>query len=258
MFFSRENTRLMKSNNFSTVFNTSLDEETKMTTGNKMNIIKRQFTLIELLVVIAIIAILAAMLLPALQQARERAKATTCLNNFMTIGKTFSAYMDDHKGQLAPESMGDRRWWHRSEAKRIIATYFGESPADSYMGKIGTGSKIFCPSGVKTLETTLAVNGRIFSTGAINHFRWSANWRTPGRTAFALDGIRSALPSNQIYYRHNSRCTVLFQDLHVQQVQFVPHYYSGQGQGYNANAWKCTFWNPAVWSGTTPVEIPFK
>ena len=221
---------------------------------------RKDFTLIELLVVIAIIAILAAMLLPALQQARERAKATTCLNNYMTIGKVFNAYLDDHKGQLAPESMGVRRWWYRSEAKRIIAPYFGEAPSSLYacVGKGGSDSKVACPSGDKTPETTLSVNGRIFSTGAINHFRWSSNWRTPGRTAMALDGIRSSLASGQIYYRHQGRCTVVFQDLHAAQIQFVPHYNSIQAQGYNANAWKCTFWNPAEWSGTKPVEIPFK
>lgn len=71
---------------------------------------KRVFTLIELLVVISIIAILAALLLPGLNKARNRARSTHCLNNVKQILTGLNYYFDDHKGWLlagdAPQTVG--------------------------------------------------------------------------------------------------------------------------------------------------------
>ena len=84
------------------------------------------FTLIELLVVIAIIAILAAMLLPVLQQARERARTTHCINNLKTLGTASQFYQGDFKGYLPGQNNGFIYWECHVSCKQKSMFPFGQ------------------------------------------------------------------------------------------------------------------------------------
>jgi prepilin-type processing-associated H-X9-DG protein/prepilin-type N-terminal cleavage/methylation domain-containing protein len=79
---------------------------------------RNSFTLIELLVVVAIIAVLVAILLPALSKSRELAKSLKCAGNLRQIGMAFRFYVDENKGILPPLNMnndwvnfGNGKWY---------------------------------------------------------------------------------------------------------------------------------------------------
>ena len=108
---------------------------------------KHTFTLIELLVVIAIIAILAAMLLPALTQARERAKTTTCVNILKNYGTANAFYADANQDMIVPIFVpgraGDEGFWSRNAQFR---RFVGESnPSNAiFVGNKTEVPKLFC------------------------------------------------------------------------------------------------------------------
>jgi prepilin-type N-terminal cleavage/methylation domain-containing protein/prepilin-type processing-associated H-X9-DG protein len=118
----------------------------------------RAFTLIELLVVIAIIAILAALLLPALGKAKEKAKATVCLNNLKQWGTALYLYANEHSDSLPPEgnvfpgNTPQTQAWYVQLALQMKAPRYFDMPWRTNAAADVGRSVYICPSNTRRAE----------------------------------------------------------------------------------------------------------
>ena len=207
---------------------------------------KSTFTLIELLVVIAIIAILASMLLPALNQARQKANSTKCVSNLKQQGSALAMYAGDYKYYPAPtaEPVED---CSRANWNFKIAPYLGIPTPNTWeeAGKIANSGALGCPSTLVRFSSEGYCDTRSYY---MNNFYALQLWHGLTRAVEAATNKYSGFLDKTFWIAPESQC----KDLNNSKIMFLSDVGSENTGTYASNV-SCNtrdIYNEKGWTST--------